>query len=101
MSATAQTIQPRPRYALAPFLIAVLVALSIGATAGSLATRAIVDRSRSATAVTGWDPQKLSAMEGLQRAAAIRSARTAWDPSKLRAMPGREQAEAINLGEAG
>ena len=64
MSATVQTIRPGARFALAPFLIAILVALSIGATAGSITTRALDHRSPPVTTVTGWDAEKLVAMQG-------------------------------------
>jgi len=76
MSSTIQ-LPPRTKYALMPFAIAILIALSIGAAAGSLATRAAVGRDHPVATASGWDVQKLQAMEGRQLAEAIRMNRSA------------------------
>jgi len=100
MSTTVQSIQPRTHLALVPLLVAILLALSIGATAGSLVTRTVVARSHPVASATGWDAQKLAAMEGRQLATVVGGRIEPWDPEKLRAMAGRERAEAINLNGA-
>jgi hypothetical protein len=100
MSTAVQSIQPRARLAVVPFLVAILLALAIGATAGSLVTRTVVARSHPVENATGWDAQKLAAMEGRQLAVVVGGRIKPWDPEKLRAMAGRERAEAINLNGA-
>lgn len=62
----------RSRSALVPYVVAILLALSIGAAAGSLATRAVADRPHPGATPTGWDMQKLHAMAGREQAEAIR-----------------------------
>ena len=104
------------------FVIAVVVALSIGAFVGSLVTYAIesdggtpaltaVDVGYGSKAIEGpmlaerfgvlgsanvWDAGKLEAMEGRQLAEQFRSeagSANAWDAGKLEAMEGRQLAE--------
>ena len=99
MSTTIQTVKPRARHGVLTFAIAILIALSIGATAGSVITRSVVSRAHPVASATGWDAQKLQAMEGLQIAASLDGKTRPWDPRKLRAMAGRERAEALRLGE--
>jgi hypothetical protein len=94
---TTYQLQPRARLGLVPFVVAILVALSVGATGGSLVTRAVTDRPHPAAVASGWDAQKLSAMEGRQLAASARTGIRPWDRQKLAAMAGREKAEAILL----
>jgi hypothetical protein len=87
------------------FVIAVVVALSIGAFVGSLVTYAIEnDGGTSSTFVargtpasaTVWDAGKLEAMEGRVLAEQFRSeagSAAVWDAGKLEAMEGRVLAE--------
>jgi hypothetical protein len=100
MSTTIQTLQPRARQTALSFAVAILVALSIGATAGSVIIRTVIARAHPVAPATGWDAQKLQAMEGLQIAASLDGAPRPWDPQKLQAMAGREHAEAIKLAES-
>lgn len=95
MSDTVQSIQPRARFALVPFLVAIVVALSIGATVGSIATRAALVRPEPIASTAGWDAQKLAAMQGRQLAAYVSTGVQPWDPQKLAAMSGRQQAEVV------
>jgi hypothetical protein len=89
------------------FVIAVVVALSIGGFLGSLVTYAIDNDSGTSrtfvargtpasTAAVVWDAGKLEAMEGRVLAEQFRSAAgsaVAWDAGKLEAMKGRVLAE--------
>jgi hypothetical protein len=96
MSATLQTSAIDRPQVVGPIIAAVVLALAIGAAAGSLITRAVVDRADTDVVVSApvWDAQKLSAMEGRQVAAQVRSV-PAWDAQKLAAMEGRLLAEQI------
>jgi len=94
---TTYELHARAKVARLPYVIAILIALSIGATAGSLVTRAITDRAHPVATATGWDVQKLEAMQGRQLAASIQFGVQPWDAAKLTAMAGRERAEAITL----
>jgi hypothetical protein len=77
-------------------LVTLFLALAIGATAGSLITRALVERdaTTSPVATASWDAQKLAAMEGRVLAAQLPQA-IAWDANKLAAMEGRVLAEQV------
>ena len=96
MSTTLQ-FPARPRIALWPYVIAILIALAIGATAGSLVTRAVAERGHPVAVATGWDAQKLAAMQGRQLAASVHAGLRPWDAAKVAAMAGRQEAEAIRL----
>jgi hypothetical protein len=93
MSATLRS-QPHTRLALMPYVIAILIALSIGAAGGSLATRAVTDHPHP-VAASGWDVQKLQAMQGRQLAADVGTGIHPWDPQKVAAMAGRQRAEVV------
>jgi hypothetical protein len=96
MSTTIQ-FPARAKVALWPYVIAIVIALSIGATAGSLITRAVADRGHPVAVATGWDADKLAAMQGRQLAASVQSRVLPWDAAKPAAMAGRQEAEAIRL----
>jgi hypothetical protein len=94
---TVYQLQPRTKLALAPLIIAILIALAIGATAGSLITRAVADRGHPVAVATGWDADKLAAMQGRLLAASVSTEPRPWDAAKVAAMAGRQEAEAIRL----
>jgi hypothetical protein len=94
---TTYHLQPRARFPLLPYVIAIVIALCVGATAGSLITRAVAERPHPVAAPSGWDAQKLQAMVCRQLAAGIGGPVHLWDRAKLQAMAGREKAEAIGL----
>ena len=79
---------------------AIVVSLGLGAVGGSVITRAL-DSAEGTTvppAATGWDMQKLEAMQGRQLADALAlQGSSEWDPQKIAAMQGRERAEALSL----
>ena len=79
MSAKAQTLDPGRH--VAPIVLAIVLALTIGVAVGSLITRsasegAITTVQTATDPVVGiqeWDQQKLDAMEGRQAAETFRS----------------------------
>jgi hypothetical protein len=91
------------------FVIAVVVALSIGVFVGGLVTYAIdrdggtssftfVARGTPALTANVWDAAKLEAMDGRQLAEQFRSeagSAVVWDSGKLDAMEGRQLAEEL------
>jgi hypothetical protein len=94
MSARAATIHV-PGRSVSSFVLAVMVALAIGAAAGSVATSAITagdDVVAVPTAgLTSWDQQKLDAMDGRQLAETVEMPPIGiapWDRGKLDAMEG-------------
>jgi hypothetical protein len=94
MSAKAQTLAT-PARPLATYVVAVVLALVIGATAGSIITRAFAaDEATTRESVVGiapWDQQKLDAMAGRQHATTVRvdgPGIAQWDQGKLDAMAG-------------
>jgi hypothetical protein len=94
MSAKAETLAVPARH-VASYVLAVVLALVIGATAGSIITRAIAtNESISREQVVGiapWDQQKLDAMAGRQRSethAVDGPGIASWDQGKLDAMAG-------------
>ena len=97
MSTTLQTLPRRTLLGWLPFAIAIVIALSVGATAGSVITRTVVTRSHPVASATGWDAQKLQAMQGRQLAAYLGTGLQPWDPQKVAAMAGRQRFEAIQL----
>ena len=79
---------------------AIVVSLGLGAVGGSVITRALdsAEGTTAPPAATGWDMQKLEAMQGRQLADALAlQGSSEWDPQKIAAMQGRERAEAISL----
>jgi hypothetical protein len=79
---------------------AIVVSLGLGAVGGSVITRALdsAEGTTVAPAATGWDMQKLEAMQGRQLADALAlQGSSEWDPQKIAAMQGRERAEALSL----
>ena len=72
MSAKAQTLAA-PARPIASSLIALVLALALGAVAGSLITRAVTSDApavaEQVVGITRWDQGKLDAMEGLQASA--------------------------------
>jgi uncharacterized membrane protein len=94
MSAKTETIAVPGRH-VASFALAVVLALAIGATAGSLITRAVTTdattESEQVVGIAPWDQQKVDAMDGRQQAetAAVDGPGIApWDQEKLDAMEG-------------
>jgi hypothetical protein len=92
MSAKVEPLAATGRH-VASFVLSVVLALAVGATAGSLVTRAVTSDTRTADHVIGiapWDQQKLDAMDGRQKAAAAEAAPgiVPWDDEKLDAMDG-------------
>jgi hypothetical protein len=94
MSAKAQTLAVPARH-LASYVVAVVLALVIGAAAGSIITRTFatdaVTTREHVVGITPWDQQKLDAMAGRQQAetATVDGPGIApWDQAKLDAMAG-------------
>jgi hypothetical protein len=100
MSTTTHTFPTRERRVWFAVAAAIVVSLGLGAVGGSVITRAL-DSAEGTTvtpAATGWDMQKLEAMQGRQLAAVLATQGTSeWDPQKVAAMHGRQRAEAIRL----
>lgn len=80
MSVKAETLDPGRH--VAPLVLAIVLALTIGVAAGALITRAATSDTTLATEQTAtgfvvgikaWDQQKLDAMEGRQAAETFRS----------------------------
>jgi hypothetical protein len=85
-------------------VLAIVLALVVGATAGSVITRALdTDATTNVESVVGiapWDQQKLSAMDGRQQAETVAvdgPGIATWDQGKLDAMSGF-QASASEAG---
>jgi hypothetical protein len=104
MSAEAKTLAVPARH-VASYVLAIVLALVIGAAAGSIITRAFAtDGTISREQVVGiapWDQQKLDAMEGRQDAetAAVDGPGIApWDQEKLDAMEGFQASAAEASG---
>jgi hypothetical protein len=76
MNTTTQTFPTRERRASLAIAAAIIVSLGLGAVGGSVITRALDSGERTAVtpAAPGWDAQKVAAMQGRQRAEAIRLA---------------------------
>ena len=94
MSAKAQTLAP-PARPIASSLVAIVLTLAIGATAGSLITQAVgrddTNVAEPVTVIMPWDQQKLDAMGGRQQAETVEVGGpgiTPWDQGKLDAMEG-------------
>ena len=94
MSAKTETLAT-PARPIASTVVALVLALAIGAAAGSLITRAVTsDAPAVAEQVAGiapWDQQKLDAMNGRQQAEAAEldgPGIAPWDQGKLDAMDG-------------
>ena len=98
MSAKTETLAT-PARPIASTILAIVVTLAIGATAGSLITRAVTsDTPAVAEQVVGiapWDQQKLDAMNGRQMAGTAEvdgPGIAPWDKGRLDAMSGRQLA---------
>jgi hypothetical protein len=94
MSAEAETLAVPTRH-VASYVLAIVLTLAIGATAGSLITQAVAEDSTTAgerfLGIAPWDQQKLDAMDGRQDAetAAVDGPGIApWDRGKLDAIDG-------------
>jgi hypothetical protein len=95
MSARVESPQIRSGYLVGPVVMALLVALTFGALAGSLVTRSIVggdDRSPVAPEIEA-SAQTLDAWPGRVLVATPFGSATTWDIQKLEAMAGRATAE--------
>lgn len=100
MSAKAESLAV-PARNITSYVLAVVLALAIGATAGSMITKAVAtDATTSEQQVVGivpWDQQKLDAMAGRQEAEAVvvdGPGITPWDQGKLDAMEGLQASAA-------
>lgn len=95
MSAKAETLATPARH-VASYVLAIILALAIGATAGSVITQALRTDATATTqdevaGIAPWDQQKLDAMAGRQQAATVRvdgPGIASWDQGKLDAMAG-------------
>jgi hypothetical protein len=104
MSAKAQTLAVPARH-LASYVMAVVLALVIGAAAGSIITQAFatdeVTTSEHVVGIAPWDQQKLDAMAGRQQSetAALDGPGIApWDQGKLDAMDGFQASAGARSG---
>jgi hypothetical protein len=94
MSAKTETLAT-PARPLASTVVALILALAIGAAAGSLITRAVTSDTpavaEQVVRIAPWDQQKLDAMNGRQMAETAEvdgPGIAAWDQGKLDAMDG-------------
>ena len=94
MSAKAEILAVPARH-VASYVLAVVLALVIGAAAGSIITRALasddVTTRESVVGIAPWDQQKLDAMAGRQQAETVEVGAPGiapWDQAKLDAMAG-------------
>jgi hypothetical protein len=95
MSVKAETLAAPARH-VSSYVLAVVLALVIGATAGSVITRAfeadVTPTTREhVVGIAPWDQQKLDAMDGRQQAATVEvdgPGIAPWDEAKLDAMAG-------------
>jgi len=95
MSAKAETLAVPARH-LASYVLAIVLALAIGATAGSMITQALGTDATTTTrdqviGIAPWDQQKLDAVDGRQQAETVAvdgPGITPWDQGKLDAMAG-------------
>jgi hypothetical protein len=100
MSTTTHTFPARERRVSFAVVAAIVVSLGLGAVGGRVITRALdsADATTVTPAATGWDVQKLGAMQGRQLAASFAVQDSSeWDPQKIAPMQGRERAEALGL----
>jgi hypothetical protein len=102
MSAKTGTLAA-PARPIASYVLAIVVTLAVGATAGSLITQAVTPEVASVgvenVGITPWDQQKLDAMEGRQQAETVETGVPGiapWDQDKLDAA-GSLQASAQHL----
>jgi len=106
MSAKAEALAT-PARPIAPFIVAILITLAIGVTAGSLITRAVTsdtDAVAEQAGIASWDQQKLDAMSGRQLAASAEvdgPGIAPWDKGKLDAMSGRQLAASAEVDRPG
>ena len=74
MSTSTQTFPTRERRVSFAIAAAIVVSLGLGAAGGSAITRALDSEGRTTVTPTAprWDMQKVAAMQGRERAEAIR-----------------------------
>ena len=94
MSAKAETLAA-PARPITSTVVTLVLALAIGAAAGSLITRAVASDTpavaEQVAGITPWDQQKLDAMEGRQQAETVEAngpGIPAWDQGMLDAIDG-------------
>jgi hypothetical protein len=96
MSAKAETLVAPARH-VASYVLAIILAFAIGATAGSVITQALgtdattTTRREDVVGIAPWDQQKLDAMAGRQQAETVTvdgPGIAPWDQGKLDAMAG-------------
>jgi hypothetical protein len=95
MSAKAETLAVPARH-VTSYLLAIVLALVIGATAGSVITQALgtdatATNREHVVGIAPWDQQKLDAMAGRQQAVTVPldgPGIAPWDQGKLDAMAG-------------
>jgi len=105
MSAKAETLAVPARH-VAPYVLAIILALAIGATAGSVITQALRTDATATTrdevvGISPWDQQKLDAMAGRQQAETVTingPGITPWDQAKLDAMQGFQASAGARSG---
>ena len=99
MSTSTQTLPTRERRVSFVAVAAIVVSLGLGTVGGSVITRAVYPVRRPAAPATAvWNSQKLDAMQGRLVAASLAEpGDIRVDPAKLAAMQGRQRAEAIRL----
>jgi hypothetical protein len=95
MSAKAETLAVPARH-VASYVWAIVLALAIGATAGSAITQAFgsdstTTKRKQVVGIAPWDQQKLDAVDGRQQAETVAvdgPGVAPWDQGKLDAMAG-------------
>jgi hypothetical protein len=95
MSAKAETIEV-PARRVASYVLAIVLALAIGATAGSVITQAFesdatVTSPQQVVGIAPWDQQKLDAIAGRQHAETVTvdgPGIAPWDQGKLDSIAG-------------
>ena len=110
MSAKAETLAT-PARPLASYVVAIVLALVIGAAAGSIITRAFatddMTTRENVVGIAPWDQQKLDAMAGRQQAETARGGRTgdralgSGEAGRDGRIPGFGRAHGTRLGRRG
>lgn len=104
MSAKAESLAVPARH-VGSYVLAVVLALVIGATAGSIIARAFATNEtinrEQVVGIAPWDQQKLDAMAGRQQAEGATldgPGVAAWDQGKLDAMDGFQASAGARIG---
>ena len=105
MSAKVETLAT-PARRVASYVLAIVLALAIGAIAGSAITQAFgadaaVTNRQGSVGIAPWDQQKLDAMAGRQQAETVAvdgPGIAEWDQGKLDAMAGFQASAGARSG---